>query len=577
MRLLELELSNFLSFSDAIVSFGPGTVLTGANNAGKTSLVEALEFLLGGNDRPGTWSHAELRTSGREAAEAGRPVRVVGRFGDLLPSEIAYWGPAVDEAGSLRFGSIAIPSESPGSCWNAAASIESAVLVKLNRLPSGSPRRPNGDQAIAHYIEGEVAWIGLNQFSSTVLDDGSFAGWHAPTLILIPGPESPPVEVQNVLRPLLDGLLNRKAGNALGILTQLQMQSYEVGHDVGLRLHASLRRLGIDRAHVIQMGLSGDPAVQELAATLVKFAVRGSEPDGFDSVGRAGGGSRRAVSLAALDLYCQADLWPAERPVILAIEEPEAGLHPALQRQVAATLRSLPSRGVQTVVTTHSPIFMDAASNKGIRVVREVGAIPRVVASDELEPIVAALGSRPSDVLLGEHFLVVEGIGDVVVLEAWARVLGLDLIRKGVRLVPASGADAVHLVSRLASIVYPGTRIGALFDGDPKGNSAADKMRRTFGESVAVRQWTRLSIESFFKPRAANVWARLESIRLGRPSPTPVTTIDMSVLKSLNVQLFGNENFDKVRAGEFIAGQMTRDEIDPEVVAVLAELLARPT
>lgn len=101
-------------------------------------------------------------------------------------------------------------------------------------------------------------------------------------------------------------------------------------------------------------------------------------------------------------------------------------------------------------------------------------------------------------------------------------------------------------------------------------------MRRTFGDTVVIRQWTRPSIESFFTPRVVNVRARLESIRLSRPSPPAVETVDMSVLKSLNVQLFGNENFDKVRAGEFIASQTTRDEIDPEVTALLAEVLTGP-
>ena len=85
--------------------------------------------------------------------------------------------------------------------------------------------------------------------------------------------------------------------------------------------------------------------------------------------------------MAALELYCDAGLWPAERPVILAIEEPEAGLHPAMQRRVATTLQALPLRGVQTIVTTHAPAFMDVASESGVRVVRHPGSQPRVIES----------------------------------------------------------------------------------------------------------------------------------------------------------------------------------------------------
>jgi hypothetical protein len=55
-------------------------------------------------------------------------------------------------------------------------------------------------------------------------------------------------------------------------------------------------------------------------------------------------------------------------PGVLLIEEPERGLHPQRLVQVIATLRSLSERGVQVVVTTHSPDVISACAPGEVRI-----------------------------------------------------------------------------------------------------------------------------------------------------------------------------------------------------------------
>jgi hypothetical protein len=55
-------------------------------------------------------------------------------------------------------------------------------------------------------------------------------------------------------------------------------------------------------------------------------------------------------------------------PGVLLVEEPERGLHPQRLVQVVATLRALSERGVQVLVTTHSPDVLSVCDASEVRI-----------------------------------------------------------------------------------------------------------------------------------------------------------------------------------------------------------------
>lgn len=59
--------------------------------------------------------------------------------------------------------------------------------------------------------------------------------------------------------------------------------------------------------------------------------------------------------------------------LLLVVEEPEAHLHPLAQRWVGRVLTDLAGAGVQVVVTTHSPAFVNILCLEGMVVVRKDG------------------------------------------------------------------------------------------------------------------------------------------------------------------------------------------------------------
>ena len=99
LRLERVRLRNFLTFKDATVELGASTVVIGANDAGKSAVIDAVSWLFRGTDRhgrrPTTQTHlfeSKRRWTLKDIADAvqrgedwpdERWASVEGTFGDL--------------------------------------------------------------------------------------------------------------------------------------------------------------------------------------------------------------------------------------------------------------------------------------------------------------------------------------------------------------------------------------------------------------------------------------------------------------------------------------------------------------
>src|SRR5687767_8164846 len=89
MRLRSLRLLNFRAFEDAQIDFPQGVVLVGANNAGKTSILDAIARLYGVSE-----GGASDR---RRNAEPEARTELIGHFDELTGPEMQAWQPAVSD------------------------------------------------------------------------------------------------------------------------------------------------------------------------------------------------------------------------------------------------------------------------------------------------------------------------------------------------------------------------------------------------------------------------------------------------------------------------------------------------
>ncbi|WP_170330207.1 ATP-dependent nuclease [Ruegeria arenilitoris] len=177
--------------------------------------------------------------------------------------------------------------------------------------------------------------------------------------------------------------------------------------------------------------------------------------------------------------------------IVLAIEEPENNLHPALLRRLISFLAERRSElSFSLVFTTHSPICIDWSTSRndaGIIHVTRHGSNSRctnVLDFNNRYNILDDLDVRGSDILQANGVIWVEGPSDRVYIKRW-----IDLVTKG-ELVEGShysfmyygGKILSHFeavapteVSNLISMVTLNRNIAIVMDSDRKRNSNSNR------------------------------------------------------------------------------------------------------
>lgn len=459
MQLDQVTISGFRGYGDAItVSFEQDTTtVIGRNDAGKSSIFEALEIFFG--------SKPELTdfTVGTDA-----PIEIVCSFSALpeivvLDAERSTSLAAeylLDDAGKLQLSKSWTRSKLTSPVVAAKAShpvfaVESDLLnAKLAALKSKAGSLAIQDDVIGdrrtssayrkaiwdHALGTGDAVLKIIDVPLTADDGKSVATALASYLPLFhlfrsdrPGNESDKI-AQDPANAAVKAVLEEHE-TELELLSQtVQAQVTELLADVVERLSEVAPQLAasltpIDPSPVWSRAFSGLQFVDENGVPLSK---RGS-------------GTRRLVLLSffrataerGLDLL---DRDPSEyrRGVITAVEEPETALHADLQTDIVSTLQDvgeLPHR--QVFLTTHSSNLIRLVPARSIRYVTGTGLSRKCIqvgADDDANELLSEL-NRSLGVFTDHNvrcFLLVEGRNDVTGLKSLSAALELAGVQ-GVR------------------------------------------------------------------------------------------------------------------------------------------------
>lgn len=156
-------------------------------------------------------------------------------------------------------------------------------------------------------------------------------------------------------------------------------------------------------------------------------------------------------SLIALALAHSMSIKPSDtKSFILAIEEPEAHLHPKAIHEIKSVLSDIASRN-QLVITTHSPLLTNTQDVESNIIVSDNIAHP----ATSLKQIREALGVLASDNLLfADNTVLVEGLSDKLILEKILAAISskIDIaLREGtLKIYNCQGASKI---SAFASII----------------------------------------------------------------------------------------------------------------------------
>jgi predicted ATP-dependent endonuclease of OLD family len=245
------------------------------------------------------------------------------------------------------------------------------------------------------------------------------------------------------------------------------------------------------------------PEVRSLDETLSSVGIELADAATTELTGK-GTGVRGAVLIAMLQYLAD----KGTRSLVLAVEEPEAFLHPGAQEQIGQQLENLAGRPeVSLLVTTHSPHVISRAPSARITELRKNSAGNTSLAATARghEDRAELLGSLFSDAglarVLEKATSVKSGTRAVVITEGYtddqflryglAEAGRLDLL-DGIEFIPAGGAKKV--VSQ-AVLTWSATDLPvlALLDHDAHGDEALKRLEqfnwRTNEEIISLKEW----------------------------------------------------------------------------------------
>ena len=156
-------------------------------------------------------------------------------------------------------------------------------------------------------------------------------------------------------------------------------------------------------------------------------------------IGRHGEGTQSLAVICLFDAFLQSRLTDAYTEYsmpILALEEPEAHLHPSAIHSVAALIRDLKG---QKLIATHAGDVVAGSSLYSLRrLCRKDGQIAAyqlqngLLTESEIQKIDYHIRSTRGNLLFARCWLLVEGETDRIVLEGCAKILGHDFVQDSV-------------------------------------------------------------------------------------------------------------------------------------------------
>ncbi len=405
MKLAYLHIQNFRSCRDVSLEIGSMHALVGANNAGKSSVLRALDFLF----NPSTKS---LNEESFWSKDTNLEIRVEAIFTDLTDKEKEALGAylkADDTFHIARSAKMGTSGESdsdqgedkivigqhykkpePEPEWLQESHINGnnikewwkkkeqlvvngisfADFLGCTKEPKVNDWKEKAKEFVSTYadkIPMKDAWIDNPKGYANVLK-GTL-----PFFVLVPAVRDVTEEAKasksspfgKLLFAILDTVKQEKKSKIEGILAEVAKQMNRSGGaervDLIAETEKQLNELLTDFFAGCDLEIEFQTPTLELLLSAPKLYV----DDGFrNAVENKGHGLQRAVIFTILRRYAEymtSSVEGKKRNLILAVEEPELYMHPQAQRTIRRVFRRIAEGGDQVFFSTHSSLLVDVA------------------------------------------------------------------------------------------------------------------------------------------------------------------------------------------------------------------------
>jgi putative ATP-dependent endonuclease of the OLD family len=436
MRISRVAVENFANFQNVDFATDDSLVIVGENKAGKSNLLRALRLVLDPTlpDRDRQLG-LEYFWDGLGDSKLGATVRVVVEFTDFEDDDnlLAVLG------GSL------VDTETPVVArltylYRPKAALEGAApqtLADYEFLVFGGT---NEDNVFTAARRRELPMDYLFALRDA---EGDLLNWR-----------------RSPLRPIIEELtasLDDETRKELQQLVSSAQNSLAQRPEVSAAATKVYNRLVemVGDEHAVSLTLGATPSNVDVLLRGLRLLIDG----GARGIGDASLGTANLLFLTLKGLELERAVEAGERShTFLAIEEPEAHLHPHVQRLVYR--HYLGEEGdapenVTTILTTHSPHIASVAPLRSIILLREDAGCRstsiKSAAEVELLPDEADDLQRYIDVTRGELFfargiIFVEGDAERFLIPGFATALGIDLDALGVTVCSVASANFLPYV-----------------------------------------------------------------------------------------------------------------------------------
>ncbi len=427
MHLSSLEITNFRCIgsgsSSMQMDFSPGlTALVGANDAGKTAVIDALRFALGTSDLDRNWlQHTDFHNDAKQ-------INVMCKFEKLGQKDLA------------AFVEYLTYSASDGEPILYVNWIAENTGEERRGRPHFRAETRSGKDSVGTVMSPDAKALLASTYLRPLRDvDEALSSGRGSRLSQVLKRAEHVKVGQDLHDP--DVLLKDQKLSILGIsklLTELLVAQQGITDTCNL-INTTLKDLALEAENLTSgISVSGSSSADEsrFRELLEKLDLRLQAP------GRMGLGSDNLLFMACeLLLLTQEDVGNK----MLLIEEPEAHLHAQRQLQVMKSLQKLAeSKGLQIIVTTHSPNLASVIDLENLVIINQRKAFPlsekkTLLGTDDRKFLQRFLDATKANLFFAYSVIIVEGDAENILIPTLARIMGRDLTSNGVSIVNVGG------------------------------------------------------------------------------------------------------------------------------------------
>jgi len=420
MIISQLRIENYRGIRALKIEFDPTTVIFGSNNTGKSTILSAIQSVLGkaSGRRNSVFSEYDFHLDAAGQPTDAAPIVIELTFSERVADEwsdakVQQLGPVVGiGADGLQTVTLRVTGR-----YDDALNAFTSTFDFLN--PSGQTL-PNNLNSLRR-LQQMIPAFYLAALRDAAREFRSNAPFWGPFVKALK----------------IDPEIRAKIEEELAELNQQVLDAHEGFNSVKERLGKS--------ATMVPLGGGATPVSIEalpnrvfdiLARTQVMLAGVSGAPL---PLGQHGEGTQSLAVICLFDAFLEGRLigeYGEDAVPILTLEEPEAHLHPSAVRAVGQLLSKLEG---QKIITTHSGDLLASAPLKSLRRIRRSGndidvfRIQDGVISDaDLRRLDHHLRRLRGGVLFARVWILVEGETDETVIQEAARIIGYDLFAMGI-------------------------------------------------------------------------------------------------------------------------------------------------